>query len=93
MDWRYETGFADSSKLLNLCTLKTYLCIVNTILGRRGSMNHNRVNWEDKSPMCYSHWNRGEPSGDGFAVEMTKWGGWNDLWTEHKRTFICQATG
>ena len=56
-------------------------------------MNHNRVNWEDKSPMCYSHWNRGEPSGDGFAVEMTKWGGWNDLWTEHKRTFICQATG
>ena len=84
---------------LEVCSLIWYTldrlhCIVITILGTKSTKSKNQIIWVDKSPMCYSNWNRGEPNGDGWiGIEMTKWGGWNDIPIFTRRTFMCQTKG
>ena len=85
-----------SLKFVNnqLLSIICIYCIVITILGTKSTKSKNQIIWVDKSPMCYSNWNRGEPNGDGWiGIEMTKWGGWNDIPIFTRRTFMCQTKG
>lgn len=52
--------------------------------------------WVSGKPLNITHWQKGEPSGDGLCVVMAKdypplaYGEFNDLDCQAKRGFICE---